>query len=210
MMTVLVLGATGATGREVVAQALEQGHLVTVLVRHTETFGSTSDSVRLLSGDVADGSSLLAEAIRGQDAVISALGVGKSFKSGGLIARSAPLIVRAMTSQGVSRLIFLSACGVGSTVEMVPFVPRIFMRTLLRDIFADKQAGEEQIVQSDLNWTIVYPVMLTHGPRTGKYRIGDRLVLRGFPTVSRADVAHFLVRQLRDPENSRRGVLVSS
>lgn len=209
-MKVLVLGATGATGREIVRQALEQGHSLTVFARHPQNVGSANEAVRVLAGDVLDDSATLAAAIAGQDVVISALGVGRSFRSGGLIARSAPVIVRAMASHGVSRLIFLSACGVGGTWQLVPIGPRIFMRLLLRDIFADKEAGEDHIVRSDLDWTIVYPVMLTNGSRTGRYRAGEHLDLRGFPSVSRADVADFLIRQLTDPEYVRRGVLVSS
>lgn len=209
-MRVLVLGATGATGREVTAQALEQGHSITVLVRHPERLENMSKAINVRIGDVADGSPALANAVTGQDAVISALGVGKSLKSDGLIARSAPLIIRAMSSEDFSRLIFLSACGVGRTMEDVPLLPRLFMRLVLRDIFADKEAGENYILKSNLDWTIVYPTMLTNGPRTGKYRAAEHLELRGFPTLSRANVAHFLVRQLSERQYSRKGVVLSS
>ena len=95
-------------------------------------------------------------------------------------------------------------------MQIEPIVPRIFMRVLLRDIFRDKEARENHIVQSDLDWTIAYPVTLTHGPRTGKYRVGEHLELSGFPAVSRADVAHFLVHQLSDSNYSRKGVIISS
>jgi putative NADH-flavin reductase len=208
-MKILVLGATGATGREVVDESLQQGHAVTVLVRHPEKLAESKKALRVLVGDVADGSPGLSDAVVDQDAVVSTLGVGKSFSSGGLIERSAPLLIRAMASRGVSRLIFLSACGVGRTMKNVPTLPRFLMGLLLRNIFADKQAGEEHIVRSDLNWTIVYPVMLTNGPKTGRYRAAEQLELHGFPTVSRSDVAHFLVRQLRASEYCRKGVIVS-
>jgi putative NADH-flavin reductase len=204
-----VLGATGGTGQQLVAQALQQGHLVTALVRDPQRLAIASDRLRILTGSV-DAGEALATAVRGQDVVISALGVGKSFKSGGLIARSMPCIVREMDAQGIRRLIFTSAFGVGETHRDVPLIPRIFIRLLLQDVYRDKEAGEEQLRLSDLDWTLVYPAGLVDGPMTRRYRVGERLPLRGFPRISRSDVAAFLLSQIDDPTYVRRGVLISS
>lgn len=206
---ILVLGATGGTGQQVVSQALQKGHLVTVLVRTPERLTTTSDRLRVLTGSVTDDAPALAAAVRGQDVVISALGAGKSLKPSGLIARSVPAIVRAMKDEGVRRLIFTSGYGVGATRRDVPLLPRVLIRLLLRDIYADKDAGEADLRRSDLDWTLVYPVTLTNGPRTGQYRVGERLTLRGFPTISRADVADFLLSQVEDGTHVRQGVLIS-
>jgi putative NADH-flavin reductase len=207
---VLILGATGGTGREVVSQALQLGHDVTVLVRSRERLTTPSDHLRVLTGSVPDDPQALAGAVRGQDVVISALGVGNSLKSSGLIARSMSAIVRAMEAQGIRRLVFTSAYGVGATRQDVPFLPRMVMRVLLRDLYADKQAGEDELRRSALDWTLVYPTTLTNGRRTSLYRAGEHLALRGFPTVSRADVAEFLLTQIEDRTYVRKGVLVSS
>lgn len=208
-MKMFVLGATGGTGREVVAQALDAGHDVTVLVRDPARLpAATLERVRVFTGSVTDGESALAAAIRGQDAVISALGVGNSLKSGQLITRAVPAILQAMTSGGVRRLIFTSAYGVGVTWRDAPLVPRILMRTLLRDLYADKAVGEAMIRTSALDWTLVYPVTLTNGPRTGRYRYGERLSLSGVPSISRADVAEFLLTQLDDTRFVKKDVLV--
>lgn len=205
---VLLLGATGPTGREVVAQGLERGLELTALVRSPERLRITHERLRIVTGDVTAGPEALTAAMRGQDAVISALGAGKSFKSGGLIARSAPAIVHAMEGAGVRRLVFTSAYGVGVTWRDVPLVPRILMRLFLRDVYADKAAGEEVITGSDLEWTLVYPVTLTNGERTGRRQAGERLALRGLPTISRADLAEFLLSQLDDRAYVRKGVLL--
>jgi putative NADH-flavin reductase len=210
MPRVLVLGATGGTGREVVSQALEQGHDVTALVRNPQRLAVTRDRLRMLTGSVTDDGQALAAAVPGQDVVISTLGVGNSLKSSGLIARSVPAIVRAMESQGVRRLIFTSAYGVGATRRDVPFLPRILMSLLFRDLYADKEAGEEDLRRGNLDWTLVYPVTLSNGPRTGRYRVGEHLALHGFPTISRADVADFILSQIEDRTYWRKGVLVSS
>jgi uncharacterized protein YbjT (DUF2867 family) len=88
-------------------------------------------------------------------------------------------------------------------------LPRVFIATLLRDVYRDKQVGEQAILASDLDWTIVYPVGLTDGPRSGRYRVGERLSLKGFPRISRGDVAEFLLRQVEDRTYIRKGVLIA-
>lgn len=207
---VLVLGATGGTGQQLVTQALQQGHRVTALVREPPQLSLASDRLRVLGGSVTDDGSALATAMRGQDVVISALGVGKSFKSGGLIAESVPRIVRAMKDEGVRRVIFTSAFGVGETHRDVPLVPRLFIRLLLQDVYRDKAAGEAQLIESELDWTLVYPSGLVDGAASGRYRAGERLPLRGFPRIARADVAAFLLTQIDDATYVRKRVLISS
>jgi putative NADH-flavin reductase len=209
-MKLLVLGATGATGQQIVAQALEQGHDVTALVRDPGKLTARSERLRLITGSVPDQPQVVAEAVRGQDAVVSALGRGQSLKPGALIARSAPVIVSAMERQGVRRLIFVSALGVGATAGHLPIAMRVFQRLLLRAIAADKEIGEQVIRASNLDWTLVHPSGLTNRPKTGRYRSGEHLDLRGFPTIARADVAAFVLTQLRDPTYVRKTVTVSS
>jgi putative NADH-flavin reductase len=206
---ILVLGATGGTGQEVVSQALQLGHEITAFARRPERLARQSGRLRLVAGDITADNGALAEAVQGQDVVISALGVGLSFRSGGLMARGIPRIVQAMERQGVTRLIFTSAYGVGDTWQDVPILPRIFARTLLRDLYTDKEIGEKALHRSGLDWTLVYPVTLTNGPRTRRYRVGERLTLRGLPTISRADLADFLLSQVDDPSYRRKGVLIS-
>ena len=208
MSRLLVLGATGGTGQQVVSQALEGGHDVTVLVRNPQRLSTIHDRLQVLTGNVVD-ERALTDAMRAQNVVISTMGVGKSLKSSGLIARSMPAIVTAMKRHGIRRLIFTSAYGVGATRRDVPLLPRMLIRLLLRDLYADKEAGEDYLHRSDLDWTLIYPVTLTNGPITGRYRVGERLELHGLPTVSRADVAHFLVTQIGDSAYSRKGVLIS-
>ena len=206
-MKVLVLGATGGTGREVVTQALSRRHDVTVLVRDPTRLHAT-DRVRVIIGDLKADPEVLQTAVEGQEAVVSALGMGNSLKSGGLITYAVPAIVRAMTSAGVQRLVFTSAYGVGETWRDVPLLPRVVMQLLLRDLYADKAAGEALLRQSTVKWTLVHPVTLTNGPRTGSIQHGERLALSGFPRISRADVADFLLGQLDDTRYVRKSVIV--
>ena len=154
MSRLLVLGATGGTGQQVVSQALEQGHDVTVLVRNPRRLSTIHDRLQVLTGNVVD-ERALTDAMRAQNVVISTMGVGKSLKSSGLIARSMPAIVTAMKRHGIRRLIFTSAYGVGATRRDVPLLPRMLIRLLLRDLYADKEAGEDYLHRSDLDWTLI-------------------------------------------------------
>lgn len=205
----LVLGATGGTGRALVEQAVAAGYDITVLVRAPERAPVATRPLRVVTGDLMRDGAVLDTVVAGQDAVVSTLGVGQSFTSGGLISRCAPAIVAAMRRHGVRRLVFTSAFGVGPTRPDTPWLPRLFMATLLRDVHRDKEAGEQAIRASDLDWTIVYPVGLTDGPRTGRWRAGEHLRLAGFPRISRGDVAEFLLRQVQDSTYLRKGVLVA-
>lgn len=208
MKKLLVLGATGGTGRQVLTQSMAEGYEVTALVRSADRMPPAARRVRVIVGDVRDARAVR-EAVQGQDAVVSALGVGNSLKSGGLIAAAAPAIVRAMEQAGVRRLVFTQAYGVGDTYRDTPLIPRLMIAVMLRDLYADKLAGEAVLRRSGLDWTLVYPSTLTNGPWTGKYRAGERLTLGGLPTISRTDLAAFLVNQVPDRTYIRKGVLVS-
>ena len=197
-MKLLILGATGKTGRQLATQALEKGHDVTVLARDRSKVGIQHERLRIAEGDVTNHAAL-GEAMGKQDAVISAIGRGMSFKSENLIERSVPAILVTMQTHGIRRLVFTSAMGVGDTYRDAPVMARLFFRTLLRGIYADKAIGERMIRDSALEWTIVQPVQLTDGPLTKNYRAAERLPLSGMPKISRADTAHFILDRLHDP-----------
>ncbi len=208
-MKLLVLGGTGGTGQQIVSQALEAGHDVTVLARDRAKCGPEQPRRRVIVGDLQSGAAL-ADAMRGQDAVISAIGRGYSFKSQHLIERTVPGLIAAMQAAGVRRLVFTSALGVGQSVADSPLMARLFYRTLLRGIYADKLIGDRLIRSSGLDWTIVQPSQLIDGPLTRAYRSGEHLAMSGMPTISRADVAHFLLSAAGDTAAIGKTLLVSS
>jgi putative NADH-flavin reductase len=208
-MKLAVFGASGGTGREVVSQALEAGHEVTIFVRDPNVSGLARERVHIVVGDTLHDDAKVAEAVRGQDAVVSALGRRKSFKSEDLIRLSLQSIVSAMERNGVRRLILVSAFGVGDSRRDAPLIPRIMHRLLLTNLFADKKAAEDDLRRSSVDWTVVYPTLLTDGPRTRRYRVGERLELSGVPKISRADVADFVVAQLASREYVRKVAVIS-
>lgn len=205
-MKLVVFGATGPTGRELVSQALEQGHEVTAFARRPVPI----DNVRVVQGDAMRDPYSVAEALHGQDAAVSALGLGKVLIPNRFFQRSIENIVPAMERAGVKRLVWMSSYGVGDTARDAPLPLRILYSTVLSAVFSDKEKGERTLRASTLDWTIVYPTTLTDGPRTGSYRAGEQLTLEGMPSISRADVAHFMLRELVDNAYVKRGVVLSS
>ena len=203
----LVVGATGGTGKHIVSQALKAGHDVTVFARDRAKVAE-EPGLRVIIGNMQDAAALT-EAVRGQDAVISALGRGYSFNSQQLMQRSVPVLITAAKSAGVRRLLFTSAMGVGDSFAGAPIMAKLFFRTLLRGIYADKAIGDRLIEESGLDWTIVRPTKMTDGPLTGKYRTGESLAMSGTPSISRADVAHFLLQIASDPRTAGKKLLIS-
>ena len=209
-MRLFVLGATGPTGLQIVQQALAQGHQVTAFVRDPAKLPFTDKNLKVVIGALPGDARALEEALRGHDAVISSLGLHNALKAHHFSENNMRVLVPAMEKQGVRRLIVVSANGVGDTHRHAPLLPRIMYRLLLTDIFADKKAGEDIVRASGLEWTFAYPTLLTNGPRTGNYRAGERLELKGMPKISRADVADFVLRQLKDPAFLREGAVISN
>ncbi len=210
-MNIMVLGATGRTGKLVVRQALDQGHVVTVLVRNLSKLGMAHANLKYIEGDVLD-SEAVETAMEGNEAVISTLGLPPGQKSDELMTRCMPIIVKAMQLHGVHRLVFTS--GIIMKTGQLSFLPRVIMRTIihfmLSDQVRDKQSSEDFLRTTTVDWTLVYPVTLTDGPATGRYRFGESMKLKGLPRVSRADVADLLLKLASDARSVRCDLLVSS
>jgi hypothetical protein len=104
-----------------------------------------------------------------------------------------------MQKYHVSRFICLSAWGVGESKNRLPFVfKHIILPLLMKEEYEDKEAQEQLIRQSNLDWTIVRPARLTNGPRTGRYRMQSSLAFSSQSSISRADVADCMLKQLTD------------
>ncbi|MFI9580512.1 NAD(P)-dependent oxidoreductase [Streptomyces sp. NPDC052236] len=207
-MKLLILGATGPTGRHVIDLALRSGDQVTVFVRNPAALGDLADQVTVVTGDATSQRDVSA-AIAWQDAVVAALGRGKSVVADDLFTHSSAAVIAAAKEVGVSRLVWLSSFGVGHTIEWSSGPQKLIYRTLLRSVYANKEISDESIRSSGLDWTLVYPTRLTHGPAKGTYRAGDRLPMKGNPTISRADVAAFIHQAAHGSEWIHRTAVIS-
>ena len=207
-MNLLILGATGPTGRHVVDLALAAGDTVTALARRPQALDDLAGQVTVVAGDATSHHDV-AKAMLGQDVVISALGRSTSVRADDLFTRAAAAVIDAAREQGVSRLVWLSSFGVGDTYRTASLPQKLMYRTFLRNIYANKELSEQAIRSSGLDWTLVYPTLLTKGPAKGTYRADDRLPMRGNPKISRADVAAFLHKAAHSPEWSRRDAVIT-
>ena len=194
-MRILVFGATGPLGRQVVDQALSAGHQVTAFVRTAGRL-DPRPGLQEMAGDVLDAGAVAA-AVPGHDAVISALGHSRPSAEGRDLHPGASNIIGAMKAAGVSRLIWISSHGVGDSRGRSGFLfERIFVPLRLRAEFADKEREEALVTASDLDWTIIRPARLTNGRRTGRLQAEPRLRISIRNSVSRADVAGFVLTEL--------------
>jgi len=192
-MRILVLGATGTTGSLLVDVALAAGHEVTALVRNRQKLPERR-GLQVVAGDVRRVEDLVGAA-KQADALVSTLGVGSTRTPNDLILDVTRSVITAAGETGLRRVLFQSAFGTGASHPKSSVFLRLGYR-LAPAVFQDKAAGEELLMVSGLDWTIVYPGVLTNGPRSGKVTATDLAVLQrlpGVPRIARADVAEFLL-----------------
>ena len=196
-MRVLIVGATGGTGRELVAQALERGHTVTALVRDPSKLQSSHALLTVVQGDVLDEASV-GRAMEGQEAVLSALGHKRFFYPTRILSDGTRNILRAMDTHGTRRLVVETSLGIGDSVGRVGLYYTLFViPVILPFYFWDKTRQERAIAKSDMDWVIVRPAMLTSGEKRGVYRHGANIGSFFWTArISRADVADFMLSQL--------------
>jgi uncharacterized protein YbjT (DUF2867 family) len=202
MSRVIVFGAGGRSGRAVVEAALLAGHDVTAAVRDPAAFRPMgAGAPRLVRADVRDPGSVRA-AVRDQDAVVSAVGP-PGRRASGLYSAAARAFVEALPATGVPRLVALSSSGVRTDDPAHPLWYRVVARTLLRELYSDMRLMEAIVAASELDWTFVRPARIVDEPATGHFRIGAAANPPAGRSVSRADLAAFVVREIADRAWSR-------
>jgi|SRR5262245_18886346 len=200
---VLIIGATGGTGRELVAQALERGYEVTAIARNPAKLSVSHASLHVVQGDVLDASSVEA-AVRGQDAVLSALGHRKYFPPSRILSNGTRNILHAMESQRVSRFVCETSLGVGNSVGRMGVLYTFFNIPLVLPFYYwDKTRQERAIAASHLDWVIVRPAALMNGEKRGRVRHGNVGSFLWTNRISRADTAAFMLDQLESDEYLR-------
>ena len=200
-MNLLIFGATGGTGRAIVAQALEQGHRVTAFARNPDAIKTEHENLIVVQGDILDYASV-ERAVKGQDAVLSALGT-RAIRRNTTISDGTRNIITAMEKYEVKRFMFESSISIGDSKpqqrQFGLLYKIIVFPLLLRNMFQDKEIQERYIMQSTLDWVIVRPSVLTNGSLTGVYRSEFSATDTSIKAkISRTDVADFMLKQLTD------------
>lgn len=205
-MRLVILGATGGTGQELLQQALDRGHQVTAIVRRPQAITLTHPQLQVTTGDVMQPDSL-ASVLPGQDAVLSVVGKS-SFRPMTFYRQSARNITEQMQQAGVERLVCLTSVGVLEG-PVGPWWYLWFIKPLLKHIYEDMRQMEQTIRASTLGWTIVRPSRLFDGEHTGRYRVGSSGELAQANSISRADVADCLLAQLDSRTHWQQAIAVA-
>jgi len=211
-MHLTIVAATGGIGRELLRQALADGHDVTAVVRDPTKI---TEPIRVIRADLANADpTALESAVKGADAILSGLGA-RSTAEAGVAWRGTQSLIDAADAMHVRRLVVVSAAPIGTVPSPArPHPPRhdpgdgLFMRqlgarfarTAFRTHYADLARMEDVVRASDLDWTISRPPKLSDKPLTGRYRTALGRNIRGGFSISRADVAHQMLHCLTQPE----------
>lgn len=225
-MKLTILAATGGIGRQILEQAADVGHDVTAVVRNPQKLpGELSGQVRVVTADLAaPDPAALESAVEGADAVLSGLGATSNSEAG-IATQGTQAIAAAMQAAGVRRIVVVSAAPIGTVPSPGrPDPPKhdpgdgFLMRHLgapltkaaFRKHYADLAQMEDILRDSDLDWTAVRPPRLTNKPLTGTYRTAHGHNLRRGIFISRADVAHYMLSALGQPETIKQTIGIAS
>jgi len=202
MTTVLVIGASRGIGLATVRALLAAGHSVRALARGASRIPIEDQRLEKLDGDALDRATI-DRALAGTDAVIQSLGVAFTFdallKGTTLFSKATRILADAMRANGVRRLVVVTGLGAGDSRGHGGFLyDAVLFPLLLKCVYDDKDVAEQIVRASSLDWTIVRPGLLTNGPATGTYQVLVEPTSWRAGTISRADVAGFLAKQVSD------------
>jgi putative NADH-flavin reductase len=199
MALLLVIGASRGIGHATVKRALAEGHHVRALARSASSMSLDHPRLQKVEGNALDAAGMLG-AVAGTEAVIQALGVSKGpqalFGGTTLFSSATRVLIDAMRAKNVARLVAVTGLGAGDSRGHGGILyDSIVFPLLLKRVYDDKDVQEQMIKASGLDWTIVRPGLLTQGPATGKARALTESREWRAGSISRADVAEFLVRE---------------
>ena len=204
-MNILILGATGRVGSQIVTYALHDRHHVTVLVRTPEKIQINNENLTIIQGNVLNKDDIV-RAMHGIDVVISALNTDGATT----LSESMPLIIEAMENEGIKRIITIGTAGILQSRT----TPNLLRYQSSESKQKSTRAAEEHhkvydlLKQSTLEWTIVCPTYLPDGERLGKYRVERNFLPEVVVKISCTDTAEFTFSQIKSNDyiKSRVGI----
>ena len=207
---VVVIGANGGIGKQVVLAALGAGHSVTAILRTPANLEIVHPNLRVVHGDVLKPGSL-DEHLVNKDVVISAIG-STSLKKTTLYSEGIKNLINAIPKAQIRHAFFISASGleINPTHSLiVRFLTKYVLQTLLRNMYADLWKMERIVKASAINWTIIRPPKLINSPAKTEYRTEVGQQVENGLEISRADVAHFIVNNLANDAIIKRTVEIA-
>jgi len=208
-MNITIIGASAGTGLEAVKRGLNRNHAITTLSRSNVEI-ENKNVLNMILGDATNKGDLQ-KAIHNAEAIIITLGTAKNMKTTTLFSDFAKILVEINSENKIDfPVIFVTGFGAGVSQNYVSWLVKMFLKYLLKDVYADKTQMEEIITQSDMNWTVVRPGRLLDKELTEKYRTENTL-FKGINIggINRADVADFLIKQAENQTELRKYVAIS-
>jgi uncharacterized protein YbjT (DUF2867 family) len=204
-MNITIIGASAGVGLETVKRALQRNHRVTTLARSALPVTDMENTANLnaLKGSALNKADLL-KATADADAIVIALGTGKSMKPTILYSDFARLLTEThRETPSTVPVIVLTGYGAGESGQYVDgFVMRMVFKYLLKEVYVDKTRMEQMIAASDMPWMMVRPGLLKDKPLTEQYRVETELHAGvNIGSIRRADVADFIVKQAENPSH---------
>lgn len=196
-MKLAIIGASRGIGRKVVDEALERGHTVRAMARNMTETGIEAEGFTALDGDALSATDV-ALAIEGADAVILTLGIPKDMrvmKTTTLFSDATRTLIAAMKEAGITRLLTVTGFGAGDSKEKLSTPERLTQKAFLGRTYADKDLQEQLIRDSDLDWTIARPGILSDNRKSNAYKVLVEKESWRNGLINRSDVADFLVTE---------------
>jgi uncharacterized protein YbjT (DUF2867 family) len=212
MPRILVIGASQGIGKAVCQAATEKGHFVRAMSRSGRLPDGVTKTSEAFPGDARNNADIT-RALTGIDVVVQALGIPPSLdmllKPVTLFSEATRVLLPAMKAAGVKKLIAVTGFGAGDSNDAINILQRLPFKVLLGNAYDDKSIQEKLIVQSDLEWLIVRPGVLTNGPASGQYKVLTKPHEWRNGIVARADVAAFIVKRIEaDSLNREKPVVI--
>jgi putative NADH-flavin reductase len=210
-MKITIFGATGETGKQIVEQALAEGYEIVAYIRNPSKLNINHEHLKVIQGQLTD-EPLIESAVSGAGAVISTLGPRGGSKNKPLTT-GMQNIIAAMKKQGVRRLIITSTLSAKDPNDKRDFKTKTLVNVVkltMRDAYEDIVSAAETVRNSDLDWTIVRLTMLNNRSKTGKVKVG--YVGKGEigPSISRADLADFMLKQVENTKYLRQAPAITN
>ena len=208
-MNILVIGASRGIGKCLVELALVRNINVTVLIRNNEKFNIQHKNLRVVQGNILDNDSI-ERSMDSIDNVCITIGIGPTIKPVTVFSEGTRKVIEAMKKKKADYLICVTGIGAGDSKGHGGFLyDKILNPLLLKTIYEDKDLQEQIVKDSGLNWVILRPGFLTNGALTGKYKIFTDLSGVKAGSISRFDVADFILNEFKKREYTFKTPLIT-
>lgn len=208
---ILIMGATSGIGKCAADESLSRGLPVRAFARSAGDMAATP-GLEPFAGDALKPDDV-ANALNGVRAVVYALGIRERlamlWEEETLFSKSTGILLEEMKNAGISRLLAVTGFGAGRSKSAMSLIGRAGQKLIFGKPYEDKSRQEAMIKESETNWTIVRPVILTNSAASGKYRVLSDPADWRMGLISRKDVASYLIDAIEENTDLKSDVVLT-